>query len=99
MARVPDLLKFAKKHHLNIITIQDLIKYRIQNESFIEKVENVNLPTDFADFELCYKDILNDKFHFALTLGDFKGPSLVRVHSECITGDVLAHYVAIVDPN
>ena len=90
MARVPDLFKFAKKHHLNIITIQDLIKYRIQNESFIEKVENVNLPTDFADFELhCYKDILNDKFHFALTLGDFtKGPSLVRVHSECITGDV-----------
>ena len=90
MARVPDLIKFAKQHGLNMITIQDLIKYRIQNESFIERCEDVNMPTDMGDFVLhCYKDILNDKYHFALTLGDYlKEATLVRVHSECITGDI-----------
>tara|TARA_B100000131_G_scaffold66491_1_gene62736 strand:- start:2643 stop:3842 length:1200 start_codon:yes stop_codon:yes gene_type:complete len=90
MARLPDLVKFAKKHKLSLITIKDLIHYRIQNESFIELVEIVKLPTDIGEFDLhCYLDKLNDKHHFALTYGDYKKkPTLVRVHSECITGDV-----------
>ena len=90
MARVPDLIEFSKKHNLNMITIKDLITYRFQNESFIEKVETVNMPTKFGEFNLhCYKDILNDKYHFALTLGEYlKNNTLVRVHSECLTGDV-----------
>jgi len=87
---LPDLVKFAKKHKLSLITIKDLIHYRIQNESFIELVEIVKLPTDIGEFDLhCYLDKLNDKHHFALTYGDYqKKPTLVRVHSECITGDV-----------
>ncbi|RAP31844.1 bifunctional 3,4-dihydroxy-2-butanone-4-phosphate synthase/GTP cyclohydrolase II [Candidatus Marinamargulisbacteria bacterium SCGC AG-414-C22] len=90
MARVPDLVTFAKKHKLNMVTIQDLIHYRVKNESFVTCVETVDMPTDYGDFKLtCYKDILNDKYHYALTYGDFlDGPTLVRVHSECITGDV-----------
>ena len=84
------MIKFAKKYDLKLITIKDLITYRIQNESFIEHIETINMPTDMATFKLdCYKDMINDKFHFALTLGDYKkGPTLVRVHSECITRDV-----------
>ncbi|MBI59990.1 bifunctional 3,4-dihydroxy-2-butanone-4-phosphate synthase/GTP cyclohydrolase II [bacterium] len=90
MARMPDLVKFAKKHSLSLITIKDLIQYRIQNESFIELVETISLPTDIANFDLhCYLDKLNDKYHYALTYGKYKvKPTLVRVHSECITGDV-----------
>ncbi len=91
MARGEELAKFATKHSLKMITIKDLIKYRIQKERFITKIETVNMPTDFANFKLtCYEDIINNKYHFALTLGKWK-PSdnvLVRVHSECITGDV-----------
>jgi 3,4-dihydroxy 2-butanone 4-phosphate synthase / GTP cyclohydrolase II len=91
MARVPDLIEFSKEHNLKLITIKDLIHYRVQTERFISKVETVKLPTDFGDFDLtCYKDEINDKFHFALTMGTFKedDAALVRVHSECITGDV-----------
>jgi len=90
MARLPDLVPFAKEHGLSLINIKDLIHYRIQNESFIELVEVVKLPTDLGEFDLhCYLDKLNDKHHFALTYGNYKeSPTMVRVHSECITGDV-----------
>ncbi len=90
MARLPDLVLFAKTHDLKIVTIKDLIQYRIQNESFIEKIETVKLPTEFAMFDLsCYLDKINHKYHYALTYGDYKkSPAMVRVHSECITGDV-----------
>ena len=91
MARVPDLIEFCKRHQLNMITIKDLIKYRIQNESFIEKVETVDMPTEHGDFTLtCYKDLVNDKHHYTLTHGNFlkDESTLIRVHSECITGDV-----------
>ncbi len=91
MARVPDLLKFARKHHLKIITIKDLIRYRIQKERFITKIETTKLPTEYGDFQLaCYRDNLNDKIHVALTKGDVRKRKhvLVRVHSECLTGDV-----------
>ena len=91
MARGEDLFKYAKKHSLKIITIKDLIKYRIKKESFISKIETVNMPTEFAEFKLTgYKDIVNNKNHFALTLGEWKNTDsvMVRVHSECLTGDV-----------
>jgi 3,4-dihydroxy 2-butanone 4-phosphate synthase / GTP cyclohydrolase II len=91
MARVPDLVTFAKQHDLKMITIKDLIKYRVEKERFIEKRETVNLPTSHGEFELtAYQDIVNDKLHLALTKGDLSGgqPALVRVHSECLTGDV-----------
>ncbi|NBV42874.1 bifunctional 3,4-dihydroxy-2-butanone-4-phosphate synthase/GTP cyclohydrolase II [bacterium] len=91
MARVPDLIEFAEIHHLKIITIQDLIRYRVQKERFIEKIETVPLPTEFGLFDIsCYRDVINDKFHLALTKGNLRGKSevLVRVHSECVTGDV-----------
>jgi len=91
MARVPDLIKFAAQHRLKLITIKDLIRYRIKKERFIERVEQVDLPTKFGSFVLfCYKDILNDKLHVALAKGDIKNKKsvLVRVHSECLTGDV-----------
>ena len=91
MARVPDLVAFANKHQLKMVTIKDLIRYRIQKESFIERVETVAMPTDYGDFQLhCYRDIINEKYHFALVLGEIEAQEsvLVRVHSECLTGDV-----------
>lgn len=93
MARVPDLVGFAKEHGLKMVTIKDLIRYRIEKERFINKVETVNLPTEYGDFELvCYEDEINEKHHFALVKGRVNTgkPVLVRVHSECITGDVFA---------
>jgi 3,4-dihydroxy 2-butanone 4-phosphate synthase/GTP cyclohydrolase II len=91
MARTPDLMTFACKHGLRIVTIKDLIHYRVTQERFISKVESVPMPTAFGDFTLhCYLDTLNDREHVALTKGDITGqdPVLVRVHSECLTGDV-----------
>jgi 3,4-dihydroxy 2-butanone 4-phosphate synthase/GTP cyclohydrolase II len=95
MARVPDLMEFAKHHHLKIITIKDLIHYRIRKERFITRVESAKLPTEFGDFEIfCYQDILNNKDHVALVKGDVSKPKsvLVRVHSACLTGDIFASH-------
>jgi len=91
MARVPDLIKFAKKYQLKIVTIKDLIQYRIAKERFIKRVETVDMPTHSGHFKLiCYKDEINDKYHFALIKGTISEgqPVLVRVHSECLTGDI-----------
>jgi len=91
MARVPDLAEFVKKHGLKLITIKDLIQYRIKNERFISKIEETRLPTKYGTFTLiCYRDELNDKIHLALKMGEIKSKqnTLVRVHSECLTGDV-----------
>ncbi|MBL6722752.1 MAG: bifunctional 3,4-dihydroxy-2-butanone-4-phosphate synthase/GTP cyclohydrolase II [Candidatus Margulisbacteria bacterium] len=91
MARRDELFEFANKHQLKMITIKDLIQYRIKKESFIQKIETVTLPTPNGEFMLtCYKDLINIKNHYALTMGTWskKDPVLVRVHSECITGDI-----------
>lgn len=91
MARVPQLLEFAKKHGLKIITIEDLIRYRRRTELLIERVQSVRLPTDFGDFEAVgYRSLLDGQEHIALVKGkvDDGEPVLVRVHSECLTGDV-----------
>ncbi|NBV83695.1 GTP cyclohydrolase II, partial [bacterium] len=91
MARIPHLIPFAQEHGLKIITIQDLIRHRIREERFIEKIETVPLPTDFGQFDItCYSDVINAKDHLVLSKGNVAGKDnvLVRVHSECITGDV-----------
>ena len=91
MARLPELKKIAKIHNLKIITIKDLIAYRIKNESLIEKLIDVNLPTHVGNFKLhAFKQITNNQIHLALVKGQWKQdePVLVRVHSSCVTGDI-----------
>jgi 3,4-dihydroxy 2-butanone 4-phosphate synthase / GTP cyclohydrolase II len=89
MARFPDLKKFAKEHNLKLISVQDLIKYRMEREKLVEKVVEVNLPTHYGDFRLhLYRNKVDGKEHVALTKGDITSDAtLVRVHSECLTGD------------
>ncbi len=90
MARLPELLKIAKRFNLKIITIRDLIAYRIANESLIEKEVEVKLPTEWGNFNLIsYRQTTNNKTHLALVKGSWKNnePILVRVHSSCVTGD------------
>lgn len=91
MARLPDLKKFARKHDLKICSISDLIEYRRRSEKLVEKIEVVDMPTDFGVYKLhLYKSKLDGIHHVALVMGDIdeKTPTLVRVHSECLTGDV-----------
>lgn len=91
MARVPDLEKIAEKFGLKILAITELIKYRSQQEKLIEKIEEIKFPTKVGEFHLhIYKSILDNKEHVVLSKGiiDPDKPTLVRVHSECLTGDV-----------
>lgn len=91
MARLPQLVEFAARHGLRIITIADLILYRRQTERLIERVAAVNLPTPWGDFRaIGYEDRVTGECHIALVSGMVGGdsPVLVRVHSECLTGDV-----------
>lgn len=91
MARVPDLLEFAKQYDLKVITIADLIRYRIKKEKFVKKISTAQLPTKFGEFTaVTYEDKLSGEHHVALVKGKIAGEKnvLVRVHSECLTGDV-----------
>ena len=101
MARVPQLLKFCEKHDLKIASISKLIEYRLQRESQIKRLETVKLPTDYGEFKLiAYESTTSPEPHLALCKGDVgnldadskpiehDGPVLVRVHSECMTGDL-----------
>lgn len=91
MARLPDLLVFKEKHNLKLITIQDLIQYRNAMEKLVERAVDVKLPTDFGTFRaIAYTNFVDNKEHIALVKGDIdpERPVLVRVHSECLTGDV-----------
>ena len=91
MARMPELQAFAAAHNLNICTIADLIAYRRRSEKLVTKEEVVDLPTRFGDFKLhLYRSLLDDANHLAIVKGeiDDQAPVLVRVHSECLTGDV-----------
>ncbi|MGD8817463.1 MAG: bifunctional 3,4-dihydroxy-2-butanone-4-phosphate synthase/GTP cyclohydrolase II [Acidobacteriota bacterium] len=90
MARVPQLEKFAAQHDLKIINIADLIRYRLSNERFVKRVAAPRLPTRFGEFRLyAYENEIDNKTHVALVMGEVAGdePVLVRVHSECLTGD------------
>lgn len=101
MARVPELLKFCEKHNLKIVSIEKLIEYRLQRERQIKRFECVNLPTDYGEFTLIgYNSITSTEPHLALCKGgvgqldengkpiEHNEPVLVRVHSECMTGDL-----------
>lgn len=92
MARVPQLMEFVKKHNLKIITIAELIRYRKLHEKMVTRVEEALLPTKYGTFRvIAYESAGDKKCHLALVKGDVAGKSnvLVRVHSECLTGDVL----------
>jgi len=91
MARVEDLAAYCFKHGLKMITIADLIAYRRRHDRLVERVVDTKLPTGFGDFvAVGYRSLLDDKHHVALVKGDVAGKEdvLVRVHSECLTGDV-----------
>jgi len=91
MARVPDLMEFANAHELKIINIADLIKYRMKTEKFVRKLSSAKLPTKHGDFEaITFEDTLSGEHHIALVKGKVSGEKdvIVRVHSECLTGDV-----------
>lgn len=92
MARLPDLFEIADKHQLKIISIADMIKYRLQNETLVKEVVRVDMPTEYGDFELiAFEDKTTEDTIMALTKGTWEEdePVLVRVHSSCVTGDVL----------
>jgi 3,4-dihydroxy 2-butanone 4-phosphate synthase/GTP cyclohydrolase II len=91
MARIGDLRAYCHKHGLKMVTIADLISYRRRNDKLVERVVSTRLPTTFGDFEAVgYRSTLDDKHHVALVKGEVSGLEdvLVRVHSECLTGDV-----------
>ncbi len=91
MARLSDLLKFKKKHALKICSIRDLIAYRRKSEKLVRREQEIEMPTDFGDFKMfLYRAEVDNHHHLAMVKGpiDPKKPALVRVHSECLTGDV-----------
>ena len=93
MARTAQLYKISKKFNLKFITIKDLIKFRIKNETLIIEKASIKLPTDFGEFKMkAFKQLTNNQIHLALIKGKWKKdePILVRVHSSCITGDVFS---------
>ena len=91
MARVPELIEIAKKYELKILTVKDLIQYRMQKEKLIEKITDINFPTEHGNFRLhLFRSSLDGKKQIALVKGEInpEEPTLVRMHSECLTGDV-----------
>ncbi len=95
MSRVPELSKFIKKHKLKMITIKDLMEYRLNSETLVEQVASTDLPTDFGEFRaVAFRNKLIDQVHIALIKGEIEQdvPTLVRVHSQCLTGDVFGSH-------
>src|SRR5690349_2634041 len=91
MARVPDLIPYCERHGLKMVTVAELIAYRRRTEKLVERVVSTALPTEFGDFTAVgYRSLVDDKHHVAMVKGDVDGAEdvLVRVHSECLTGDV-----------
>jgi len=91
MARVPDLIPYCERHGIKMVTVEDLIEYRRQTEKLVERMTSVRLPTAYGDFTaVAFRETLTGKHHVALVKGDVDGQEnvLVRVHSECLTGDV-----------
>ncbi len=92
MARTPELFRYAKKYKMAIVTIADLIEYRRRTEKFIKRAASARLPTEFGEFKIIvYESLLDREHHLALVKGEVKGKRdvLVRVHSSCLTGDIL----------
>jgi 3,4-dihydroxy 2-butanone 4-phosphate synthase/GTP cyclohydrolase II len=91
MARLPDLEKFSRQHGIKLVSVADLIRYRLQTERLVKQVARASLPTEYGTFEIAAFESLNDgATHLALVLGDVRKEEdvLVRVHSQCITGEV-----------
>ena len=89
MARVPDLVPYCERHGLRMITVADLIEYRRRTEKLVERVVTVQLPTEYGAFTaIAFRETLTGRDHLALVMGELDGDVLVRVHSECLTGDV-----------
>jgi len=89
MARVPDLVPYCERHELRMITVADLIEYRRRTEKLVERVVSVQLPTEFGHFTaIAFRETLTGRDHVALVMGEVGENMLVRVHSECLTGDV-----------
>lgn len=92
MARMPSLQEFSEKHGIGIVTIADLVEYRMRNESFVHRAAETTIPTEFGgDFQIiAFENDVDDLTHIALVKGDIQSenPTLVRVHSECMTGDI-----------
>jgi 3,4-dihydroxy 2-butanone 4-phosphate synthase/GTP cyclohydrolase II len=91
MSRVPDLIPYCRRHGLKLVTVADLIEYRRRHEQLVERVTTVSMPTVFGDFTaVAFREKLTGKHHVALVKGEVEGAEnvLVRVHSECLTGDV-----------
>jgi 3,4-dihydroxy 2-butanone 4-phosphate synthase/GTP cyclohydrolase II len=91
MSRVPQLMEFAEQHHLKIVTIKDLIQYRMQRESLVRRISEAMLPSQYGEFKLiAFENEIDQGIHIALVKGRVSGeePILVRVHSGCLTGDV-----------
>jgi len=92
MARLPDLIKYAQKHKLKLLTIEELIHYRRKGEKLVKRVSKAKFPNLYGEFDIMtYISTISDEYHLALVLGDIKAEDsvLVRVHSECLTGDAL----------
>ena len=95
MARVSHLTEFIKEHDLKMITTKDLAEYRLKKEALVEEVTSTILPTHSGEFRsVVFKNVLNDQAHIALVKGEIQAdePTLVRVHSQCLTGDVFGSY-------
>ena len=95
MARVPQLTEFVEEHGLKMITVKDLAEYRLMKEALVEEVTSTILPTHYGDFQsVAFKNLLDDQIHIALVKGEINEdkPTLVRVHSQCLTGDVFGSY-------
>jgi len=92
MARVPQLVEFCRTHGLKLLTVAELIRYRMKNERYVRRVAEASLPTRYGDFRMiAYASDVDREQHIALVRGNLAGaPPLVRVHSHCLTGDVLA---------
>jgi 3,4-dihydroxy 2-butanone 4-phosphate synthase / GTP cyclohydrolase II len=91
MARVPQLIEFCREHNLKLLTVADLIRYRMQHERYVRRVAETILPTQYGDFRMiAYSSEVDHDQHIALVRGNLEGPepALVRVHSHCLTGDV-----------
>ena len=92
MARMPDLVAFGREHGFKIVTVNDLIAHRLRTDSLIERVASADLPSRYGDFSaVAYRTLIDTREHIAFVTGDLGGdePMLVRVHDQCVTGDVL----------
>ena len=95
MARLPRLVEFVRKHDLKMVTTKDLAEYRLQQETLVEEVVTTILPTEFGDFKaITFRNVLDDQIYIALVRGKIhaKTPTLTRVHSQCLTGDVFGSF-------